>query len=1046
MTTFWQFVQAEATVNLISNPSLEVNASGYSAANGATLARSSDQRAVGLYSLKITPTAATDDGAYFAVSLATTTEHTFSVSVRGVDGVPYRIYLYDVTAGVILGSAVEFTGDGTWRRQVVAATTGANASCRVYVVKNNSASTTPFYIDALQLEAKGYATTYCDGDQDGCQWNAGEHTSTSSRDSQSAAGGRVIDLDESDYLRIQDHVGVGQAPLEIIDTLPAQGDGGDFQRSIVRPRQFQLNGVIQGTGTGGLAARKNYHTKRGNLIAAFNRDRLATEQPVQIRYRLDGKSAAIDALQQGGLEKGAMEDSVTERVSLRFKAENPFWRAVMGVAAGDGGGGAGGGQGSVIADVQESIANADHIIKRAANGQWAAMGTGLTGPSPGNPNAVVEAVVVGPDGCIYIGGQFTSVGGVANTAYIAKWDGAVWSALGTGANGTVSDLAFDGDGNLIAVGSFTQMSGVANTNRVAKWDGSSWTAMGGGGASGDIKAVVYDPVNDLIYIGGLFTNLDGNADCDYIAFWNSGAGAWDNLTTGTNDQVWSLAVDSQGNLYVGGLFSLAGGVANTNCIAKWNGSAWSALGTGKTGGAGVVVYGIGIDSQDNIYAGGSFTEMGGVADTLRVAKWNGSAWSAMGTGATGGDVYGLFANSSDEIYVVGSFTALGGVADTAGIGLWDGSSWQALGGGGLDSGLIWDIQILNDGTIYVGGVVAIDAAVSYVILYDGVKWRSIAREVKRIFQATDGKIYVGGGFSQAGGVANTLRVAYWDPVGESWNAMGTGVNGFVYAIAEAPNGDIYVAGAFTQAGGVASTQGIAYWDGSNWNSIGDINGVVFSLAFAPDGTLYIGGVFKDAGGVANTVNLATWDGSSFGAISTGANGAVNALAFDTAGNLFLGGAFTALGGVACNYLGKWDGTTFTAVASGTNGYVNVLIFMNDGSLILAGVFTQAGGGTVNYAARWNGSSFSALAGGLNAAVYCGALSATTGKLYLGGIFTTAGGVSLPDRAAVYLGTIWAPLTVDLPGDAVVEALLVTPTDQIFVGFDTTGTAIAAAVN
>lgn len=48
---------------------------------------------------------------------------------------------------------------------------------------------------------------------------------------------------------------------------------------------------------------------------------------------------------------------------------------------------------------------------------------------------------------------------------------------------------------------------------------------------------------------------------------------------GCNGQVRALAVDSGGNIYVGGTFTTAGGVS-ANRIAKWDGSAWSALGSG----------------------------------------------------------------------------------------------------------------------------------------------------------------------------------------------------------------------------------------------------------------------------------------------------------------------------------------------------------------------------------------------------------------------------------------------------------------------------------
>ena len=80
------------------------------------------------------------------------------------------------------------------------------------------------------------------------------------------------------------------------------------------------------------------------------------------------------------------------------------------------------------------------------------------------------------------------------------------------------------------------------------------------------------------------------------------------------------------NLYAGGYFTTAGGVT-ANYIAKWNGSAWSALGSGMGGDP---VYALAV-SGTNLYAGGDFTTAGGVSANY-IAKWDGSAWSALGSG------------------------------------------------------------------------------------------------------------------------------------------------------------------------------------------------------------------------------------------------------------------------------------------------------------------------------------------------------------------------------------------------------------------------------
>src|SRR5947207_10481011 len=73
--------------------------------------------------------------------------------------------------------------------------------------------------------------------------------------------------------------------------------------------------------------------------------------------------------------------------------------------------------------------------------------------------------------------------------------------------------------------------------------------------------------------------------------------------------VYALAVSGD-DLYAGGYFTNAGGVAANN-IAKWDGSSWSALGSGMDG-ASPRVYAIAVaTSGTELYAGGYFTTADG---------------------------------------------------------------------------------------------------------------------------------------------------------------------------------------------------------------------------------------------------------------------------------------------------------------------------------------------------------------------------------------------------------------------------------------------------
>jgi hypothetical protein len=147
-------------------------------------------------------------------------------------------------------------------------------------------------------------------------------------------------------------------------------------------------------------------------------------------------------------------------------------------------------------------------------------------PSIPGANSTVYAAVADSSGNLYIGGSFTFVGD-AKVNYIAKWNGTIWSALGSGMNGTVNALAVSGS-DLYAGGSFTTAGGYP-ANRVAKWNGSTWSWLG----------------------------------------------------AGTDKDVLALAV-SGSDLYAGGIFTWVDGLS-VHYIAKWNGSSWSALGSGMFG-------------------------------------------------------------------------------------------------------------------------------------------------------------------------------------------------------------------------------------------------------------------------------------------------------------------------------------------------------------------------------------------------------------------------------------------------------------------------------
>ena len=114
------------------------------------------------------------------------------------------------------------------------------------------------------------------------------------------------------------------------------------------------------------------------------------------------------------------------------------------------------------------------------------------------------------------------------------------------------------------------------------------------------------------------------------------------------------------------LFTNAGGIAANN-IAKWDGSSWSSLGLGVNSWINALtVFDDGSSSGPGLYAGGSFTNAGGIAAN-NIAKWDGSSWSPLGSGIGGlfAEVYSLAAfddvqEGSPALYAGGYFETAGG--------------------------------------------------------------------------------------------------------------------------------------------------------------------------------------------------------------------------------------------------------------------------------------------------------------------------------------------------------------------------------------------------
>jgi hypothetical protein len=323
---------------------------------------------------------------------------------------------------------------------------------------------------------------------------------------------------------------------------------------------------------------------------------------------------------------------------------------------------------------------------------------------PGADSGLVAGLVLhdfGDGVHLYAGGNFTAIGGVP-AARIARRDASGWSALGSGLSNAECYALGSFQGDLYAAGYFDLAGGVAGTAKLARWDGRQWNSIGA-----QLE---------------LFSNqLWG------LTTWDSGSGE---------------------NLYIAGNFQNIGGTT-TSYIARYDGTSFHALGTTPiAGNVPLIVFTSYVHddgSGEALYIGGRFTSVDGVPAS-RIARWNGTSWSAVGAGVTGAGVAPSINTmvtfddgSGPALYVGGqAFTSAGGLPANR-VARWDGTQWSAVGDG-FANGIVWKLAVFNDGDgdrLYAFGTFTASGStpLSRIARWNGTSWEAIANANNTAFNA-----------------------------------------------------------------------------------------------------------------------------------------------------------------------------------------------------------------------------------------------------------------------------------------------------------------------
>lgn len=273
--------------------------------------------------------------------------------------------------------------------------------------------------------------------------------------------------------------------------------------------------------------------------------------------------------------------------------------------------------------------------------------------------------------------------------------------------------------------------------------------------------------------------------------------------------------------------------------------------------------------------------------------------------------------------------------------------------------------------------------------------------------------YIGGGFTQVGGVArNYLARINADGSLHPWDPNPNGTISDIEVMGDM----VYIGGSFTSVGGETRSYIAA---------VDTVSGAVTTWAPQPNNTVscieissttvYFTGMFITVNGVSRsraaavdlvTGELTAWDPNS--------NASVNSLVLDGS-TVYVGGSFTSIGGDARNRIAALDATTGFATNwnPGTDNTVYSVIVV-DNLVYVGGWFTTIGGVARNNLAAVDKASGTTTSLNLNIASnhIIHVLEAQGDTVYIGGQFGSIGGqlrsgVALLDHSSGII-TAWDP--------------------------------------
>jgi uncharacterized delta-60 repeat protein len=609
----------------------------------------------------------------------------------------------------------------------------------------------------------------------------------------------------------------------------------------------------------------------------------------------------------------------------------------------------------------------------------------------------IESITVQPDGKILVGGNFTTVSGIArNNLVRLNPDGSVDTSFtpGTGANSTVWAFAVQSDGRIYVTGSFNTYDGnprpgLARLNANGTLDSSFNVGSGPNTVS---RNTFMEPLANggLIYAGG-FDTFAGTSRRGIVRLTSAGAldTSFGTPFPTTTPFLLDMKLQPSGKILLAGTFSAVSGQPAGNYVRL---NSDGSRDTGFTvAGADTQCQTILTDVQGNIILGGSFNAIGGTT-RRKLARFNdaGTLDPAYNPNlrATGISVTALAVQPDDKVLVSGQFTAVGEV-NRPGLARLnaDGTLDTTFDPGAGPNGLVRSFAVQPDGKILIGGefdfvgssarskIARLNADGSLdasFVVGTGLTGAGLLTPITVYSLAiqSDGKVLLGGAFTAYNNIpARCLARLNTDGTFDSTFNIGTGAGtgdvSIIYGVTTDNQGRVLATGGFSGFNGQTTT-GLVRLSATgtldtafNANILSRLVGSGESIKLGQDqkiilaGSMILDGVSSQA--ILKLNSDGTVDPSFINAVPSG-------VGFQTAilpnGKVMVLGNFTTARGITRNRLALFntDGTldqTFTPGASISGNVLsgNILAGQSTGKAILGGTFGAFNGTPVNQIAR-----------------------------------------------------------------------------------------------